>query len=261
MRWSEVMGRPDFPRRSGRRLPARLLRLFCQSTHGRICRRNRSRGLRLSPARHRLLLLKVPALRWCWMRPTAGTMREQDWWPQTAARIRKRLHAGAERPFTFFAVGTRHRCCDHARVGHQPRRAAARGDRQPFRRAGVHRVARHHERLRRAPFPLLPGAAAAHNAFVPWKTAQAALLPRSIALAGTLNSALLHAGVKVTIGRTTLTTIDSMTCPAVAIEVAPRQLVRSSAPSGGIDDPSYQAQVAEAIAAGLLEWRGEGQNP
>lgn len=97
--------------------------------------------------------------------------------------------------------------------------------------------------------------------FAPWNTAQAAWVPRSIALAGMLNSALRHAGVKVTIGRTALTTVDSMTCPAVAIEVAPQQTVRPSAPSGGIDDPDYQAQVAEAIAAGLLEWRGEGQNP
>jgi N-acetylmuramoyl-L-alanine amidase len=97
--------------------------------------------------------------------------------------------------------------------------------------------------------------------FAAWNTAQAAWVPRSVALAGTLNSALRHAGVKVTIGRTALTTVDSMTCPAVAIEVAPQQPARPSATSGGINDPDYQAQVAEAIAAGLLEWRGEGQNP
>lgn len=97
--------------------------------------------------------------------------------------------------------------------------------------------------------------------FVPWKTAQAAWVSQSIALAGTLNSALLHAGVKVTIGRTALTTVDSMTCPAVAVEIAPQQPAQPSAPSGEIDDPAYQAQVAEAIAAGLLEWRGEEHNP
>ncbi len=106
---------------------------------------------------------------------------------------------------------------------------------------------------------------AQHATFVPWKTAQAAWTPRSIALAGMLNSALAHSGLKVTIGRTALTMIDSMTCPAVAVEVAPEQAAGSSGPSGGIGDSAYQAQVAEAIAAGLLEWRAttpaEGQNP
>lgn len=97
---------------------------------------------------------------------------------------------------------------------------------------------------------------------VPWKTAQAAWVARSVALAGMLNSALNHAGVKVTIGRTALTTIDSMTCPAVAVEVAPQQAAGSfSGQSGGIGDSAYQAQVAEAIAAGLLEWRSASDRP
>lgn len=102
---------------------------------------------------------------------------------------------------------------------------------------------------------------ATRTTFVPWKTAQAAWVQRSIALAGTLNSAMGHAGLKVTIGRTGLTTIDSMTCPAVAVEVAPQQPAGASGNSAGMDDEAYQTQVAEAIAAGLLEWRSEGQNP
>ncbi len=108
----------------------------------------------------------------------------------------------------------------------------------------------------------------------PWKTAQATVVGRSVALAGTLNSALLHAGVPVTLGRTELATIDSMTCPAVAVEVAPEAAERSSDaapghPAEAIDDPGYEAQIADALAAGLLEWgatgppvtRGEGQRP
>lgn len=102
---------------------------------------------------------------------------------------------------------------------------------------------------------------ARRTTFIPWKTAQAAWVQRSIALAGTLNSALLHAGVKTTIGRTALTTIDSMTCPAVAVEVAPLQAVGDSGKSGEIEDSGYEAQVAQAIAAGLLEWRAEGKTP
>ena len=114
-------------------------------------------------------------------------------------------------------------------------------------------------------------APAPRSTFAAWKTAQAAWVPQSIALAGILNSALTHAGIKVTIGRTTLPAIDSMTCPAVAIEVAPQEPTQSSDHSLNFADSAYQAQVADAIAAGLLEWRSaapagndrppEGQNP
>jgi N-acetylmuramoyl-L-alanine amidase len=96
--------------------------------------------------------------------------------------------------------------------------------------------------------------------FTAWKTAQAALVTRSLALAGTLNSALLQAGMSVTLSRTALITVDSMTCPAVAIEISP---VRGPglAVKTALDDPSYQARVAEALAAALLEWRTEAHQP
>ena len=71
-----------------------------------------------------------------------------------------------------------------------------------------------------------------------WKTAQAASVTRSLALAGVVNSALLHANLTVTLARTSLPTLDSMTCPALAIEVAPNQ------PAASLDDPGYQAQIA-----------------
>jgi N-acetylmuramoyl-L-alanine amidase len=90
--------------------------------------------------------------------------------------------------------------------------------------------------------------------FLPWKTAQAAWLSRSVSLAGVVNSALTQAGVPVTLGRTALPAIDSMTCPAVAIEVAPRSS-SGDTKAAGLDDPDYQARVAEALAAALVEWR------
>lgn len=96
--------------------------------------------------------------------------------------------------------------------------------------------------------------------FLPWKTAQAAWVQRSLALAGTLNSALAHASIPVLLGRTALTTIDSMACPAVAVEVAP-DASKGHPDPGSLDDPSYQASVAEALAAALLEWRAEGSQP
>lgn len=91
--------------------------------------------------------------------------------------------------------------------------------------------------------------------FMPWKTAQAAYVDRSIALAGVLNSALAHAGMKVTLGRTALTTIDSMTCPAVAVEISPES--RPGGRTTALDDPGYEARIATALSAGLLEWRTE----
>ena len=100
--------------------------------------------------------------------------------------------------------------------------------------------------------------------FAPWKTAQAAWVARSLALAGVLNSALLHAGMTVTLARTALPAVDSMTCPAVAVEITPEsaQARDSGQPTpGGLDDPGYQAHVAQALAAALLEWRTEALQP
>ena len=94
--------------------------------------------------------------------------------------------------------------------------------------------------------------------FLPWKTAQAAWIMSSISLAGVVNSALLHASVPVTLGRIALPAIDSMTCPAVAVEIAPD---RSSDAQGAasLDDPDYQTRVADALAAALVEWRSQAR--
>lgn len=92
--------------------------------------------------------------------------------------------------------------------------------------------------------------------FLPWKTAQAAWVMRSISLAGAINSALSHANVPVTLGRTALPAIDSMTCPAVAVEIAPDRSTEEPG-SGSFDDSDYQARVADALAAALVEWRSE----
>ena len=108
-------------------------------------------------------------------------------------------------------------------------------------------------------------APAAAVRFVPWKTAQAAWVTRSLALAGSLNAALLHAGMTVTLGRTELPTMDSMTCPAVAVEIAPER-GPDHAITAEPNDAGYQARVAAALAAAALEWRtdagrAEGRQP
>ena len=91
---------------------------------------------------------------------------------------------------------------------------------------------------------------------MPWRTIQAAEVPRSIALAGQINSALTHAGVPVSMTRTSLAVVDSMACPAVAIELAPLNAAGKQS-AAALDDKDYLARSAEAIAAALVAWRAE----
>ena len=96
--------------------------------------------------------------------------------------------------------------------------------------------------------------------FVPWRAAQASFVPRSLALVGVLNSALAHAGTTVTLGRTALPGVESMTCPAVAVELAPERDADHKV-TAEPDDPDYQARVAATLASALLEWRTEVLRP
>jgi N-acetylmuramoyl-L-alanine amidase len=96
--------------------------------------------------------------------------------------------------------------------------------------------------------------------FVPWKTAQSGWTDRSLALAGALNSALLHESFNVTLSRTALIGVDNMTCPALALEIAPARGADGKV-TAEPDDADYQAHVANALAAALLEWRMEAHQP
>jgi N-acetylmuramoyl-L-alanine amidase len=99
--------------------------------------------------------------------------------------------------------------------------------------------------------------------FAAWKTAQAAWVTRSLALTGAINSAFQQAGIHVTLSRTSLPVVDSMACPAVAVEIAPDRAVAGQtgqtdqAVQSGLDDPEYLTRIAEALAAALIEWRAE----
>jgi N-acetylmuramoyl-L-alanine amidase len=103
-------------------------------------------------------------------------------------------------------------------------------------------------------------APAQETRFVAWKTAQAGWVVRSLALAGAMNSALLHEGFNVTLSRTALITVDNMTCPAIAVEIAPLR-----GPDGKVvaepDEADYQAHVANTLATALLAWRMEPHQP
>jgi N-acetylmuramoyl-L-alanine amidase len=64
----------------------------------------------------------------------------------------------------------------------------------------------------------------------------------------------------VSLSRSALPGVDSLACPAVAVEVAPERDT-SSRTLAELDNPGYQARVAGALAAALLEWRTEAHQP
>jgi N-acetylmuramoyl-L-alanine amidase len=92
--------------------------------------------------------------------------------------------------------------------------------------------------------------------FLPWKTAQSGYVTRSLALTGALNSALQHGSEGVTLARAPLPGVDSMMCPAVAIELAPERDSDKKV-TAEPDNADYQARIAGILANALLEWRSE----
>lgn len=92
--------------------------------------------------------------------------------------------------------------------------------------------------------------------FLPWKTAQSGYVTRSLALTGALNSALQHGSATVTLARAPLPGVDSMMCPAVAIELAPERGSDKKV-TAEPDNADYQARIAAILANALLEWRAE----
>ena len=88
---------------------------------------------------------------------------------------------------------------------------------------------------------------------IPWDTAQSASIPQSLTLANTLGLALLHARLPVLLTHSSLRPLENLTCPAVAIEIAP--LTPADGDPIPVSDANYQQQIAQAIATGLTTWR------
>jgi N-acetylmuramoyl-L-alanine amidase len=89
--------------------------------------------------------------------------------------------------------------------------------------------------------------------FLPWDQAQAAYLPQSLRWAAEINTAMTHAGVPVTLGRTAMQPLDNMTCPAAAVEIAP--LTKDGAITGPLTDADYQSRILAGLAAAIEGWR------
>lgn len=90
--------------------------------------------------------------------------------------------------------------------------------------------------------------------FMPWRTAQAAYVTQSLKLSSDVDSALAHAEIPVTLGRTSLQPMDSFACPAVAVEFAPL-LGGSSTKASPISDATYQRAILAALSAAIDQWR------
>jgi N-acetylmuramoyl-L-alanine amidase len=93
-------------------------------------------------------------------------------------------------------------------------------------------------------------------ALLPWLTAQAAWVPQSHLLAQQLANALQRAGVAYVNNTAAVRPVDSLTCPAVIVELAPESDDPNSITGG-----DYQQRVAQAIAGALVFWPKQVQPP
>ncbi|WP_182276663.1 N-acetylmuramoyl-L-alanine amidase [Granulicella sp. 5B5] len=91
---------------------------------------------------------------------------------------------------------------------------------------------------------------------LPWQTAQTAWVSLSAQLSRQLGQALQETGVPRISGRASVRPVDSLTCPAVIVELAPEGEDVSS-----VNDPSYQQRVAIGIAGALEAWAKQVQPP
>jgi N-acetylmuramoyl-L-alanine amidase len=89
--------------------------------------------------------------------------------------------------------------------------------------------------------------------FLPWDQAQAAYLQQSLHWAAEINTAMTHAGVPVTLGRTAMQPLDNMTCPAAAVEIAP--LTKQGEITATLTDADYQSRILAGLAAAIEGWR------
>ncbi len=101
---------------------------------------------------------------------------------------------------------------------------------------------------------------APRHSVLPWATAQAAFAAQSAALQKELNTAFSHAQIATVNAQADVAPLDNLTCPAVAIELAP-YLADGASNTIGVDDPDYEQHVAETIATALVFWRGHQSGP
>ncbi|HEY5328667.1 MAG TPA: N-acetylmuramoyl-L-alanine amidase [Acidobacteriaceae bacterium] len=90
----------------------------------------------------------------------------------------------------------------------------------------------------------------------PWLTAQAAWVGESQKLASQIGAALGRARIPLVESRASVRPVDSLTCPALVVELAP-----DGSDATSLNDGAYQQRVAEALAAALVFWQNQAQPP
>jgi N-acetylmuramoyl-L-alanine amidase len=88
---------------------------------------------------------------------------------------------------------------------------------------------------------------------VPWNRAQELSIPQSLRLANQLGSALLQAKLPVILSQASIRPLDNLTCPAVAVEIAPLTIADSDPTP--VTNAAYEQKVAQALVAALTAWR------
>ncbi|HTV14433.1 MAG TPA: N-acetylmuramoyl-L-alanine amidase [Acidobacteriaceae bacterium] len=91
---------------------------------------------------------------------------------------------------------------------------------------------------------------------LPWQSAQSAYVTQSVKLESEINAALAHAQIPLTLGRASVQPIDSLACPAVAIELAPLVGGHVTKPRD-IGDSAYQKSVVDALSAAIESWQSD----
>jgi N-acetylmuramoyl-L-alanine amidase len=89
-----------------------------------------------------------------------------------------------------------------------------------------------------------------------WLTAQAPWVPQSQALSQSLAQAINRAGIPLVASAASVRPLDSLTCPALVVELAPK-----NGDSSTLSNDSYQQSVAQAIASALVFWKNQAQPP
>ena len=89
-----------------------------------------------------------------------------------------------------------------------------------------------------------------------WLTAQAAWVPQSEQLEKRLGTALTRSGIALVASSASVRPVDSLTCPALVVELAP-----AGNDADSINDVDYQQRVAVSIAGALVFWPTQVQVP
>lgn len=90
----------------------------------------------------------------------------------------------------------------------------------------------------------------------PWLTAQAAWVTQSQRLAAQIATAMGRAHIALVQSRASIRPVDSLTCPALVLELAP-----NGSDASTLADAGYQQRVAEAVVGAMVFWQNQAQPP